>query len=55
MVPMAYRDESSVPLESLSTLVLRIWDAQAIGRGDGKDYSRNLKNQGPQAVGVADT
>jgi hypothetical protein len=52
MVPMAYRDKSSVPLGSLSTLVLRIWDAQAICRMEWKSYSHRVTNRGPQ--GVAD-
>jgi len=53
MVPMAYRDKNSVPLESLSTLVLRIWDAQAICRKEWKRYSLNAKTKGPQAASVA--
>jgi hypothetical protein len=53
MVPMAYRDKNSVPLESLSTLVLRIWDAQAICRKEWKRYSLSAKTKGPQAASVA--
>jgi len=53
MVPMAYRDKNSVPLRSLSTLVLRIWDAQAICRREWKRYSLSVKTRGPQAAGVA--
>lgn len=54
MVPMVYRDKISVPLGSLSTLVLRIWDAQAICRTEWKMYSHSVTNRGPQAAGVAD-
>jgi hypothetical protein len=55
MVPTAYRDKKPVPLGSLSTLVLRIWAAQAICRTEWKRYSHTVTNRGPQAEGVADT
>jgi hypothetical protein len=53
MVPMAYRDKNSVPLGSLSTLVLRIWNAQAICQKEWKRYSLSVKIRGPQAARVA--
>jgi hypothetical protein len=53
MVLMTYRAWTSVPLGSLSTLVLRIWAAQPICRKEGKGHSHSVKNPGLRGAGVA--
>ncbi len=53
MVPMAYRGKTSVPLGSLSTLVLRIWATQPICLKEGKRHSHRVKNAGLRGAGVA--
>jgi hypothetical protein len=53
MVPRVYRDGSDVLRFSLSTLVLRIWASQPIGRTDRDWQSYGVKRTVLRGVGVA--
>ncbi len=54
MVRPDYRSGSDVPLFALSTLVLRIWAAQPIGRTDRDWQSYGVKRTVLRGVGVGD-
>jgi hypothetical protein len=54
MVPRVYRNGSDVLRSSLSTLVLRIWAAQPIGRGGRNWQSYGVKRTVLRGVGVGD-
>jgi hypothetical protein len=54
MVPVIYRSRSNVLPSSLSTLVLRIWVGQPIGRTGRDRQYRGVKRTVPYGVGVGD-
>lgn len=54
MVPPVYRSRSNVLRSTLSTLVLRIWVAQPIGRTGRRRQYCGVKRTVPSGVGVGD-